>query len=484
MITLDKRLEACSEFIDGQGIVCDVGTDHAYLPAYLVLNEKCVGAVAADINDGPLRYAGQTLEKYNLTDKIKLVKSNGLDDIAPDNISDVVIAGMGGETICDILSRADRFKKHTNFVLQPMTRASHLRRWLYRNGYDIKAEKAVMHDRYLYTVINAVYTGTKFNIGFTAENIGKIDYKDDEGREYILRQYKKINNIAIGLSKANKYKEALMFRMSADRLMRILENKMNTISEIYEYIDNIAPFSSQSEWDNSGLLVGSMERRVNKVLVTVDITTEVADEAADIGAELVISHHPVIFHPLKSLHEDEPSFRLMKNGISAICVHTPWDKAECGMNDSIIDLLGFEKTDGILEIETDGEKPLGFGAFCNTEREYTPIEMALKLRDALGCEAVRYNNTEMPIKKVAVSTGSGGDFIKKAAQMGADAYITAEVRHDKWLLAKKLGISVFDCGHYQTENPGMITLCRMLSADFPDIDFVMSEVDKDPTEYI
>lgn len=484
MITLDKRLEACSEFISGKGIVCDVGTDHAYLPAYLVMNGKCTGAVAGDINDGPLKFAEQTLIKYDLTDKIRLVKSDGLENIAPENISDVVIAGMGGETICEILSKADWLKKNVNLVLQPMTRAAHLRRWLYKNGFDIKAEKAVSHERFIYTVINAVYTGNKFNIGFIAENIGKIDYETEEGRAYVLKQYDKISNIALGLSKAGKSADAEMFVRSARKLEQILEGKMNTISEIYDYIDNIAPFSTQSSWDNSGLIVGSGERRVSKVLVTLDITAEVADEAADIGAELVISHHPVIFHPLKTLRDDEPAFRLMKNGISAICVHTPWDMAEGGMNDTIINLLGFEKTEGLLEVERDGEKLLGFGAFCLTDREYTPGEMAFKLRDALECTHLRYNNTEMPIRKIAVSTGSGGDLIAKAAEMGADAFVTSEIHHDKWLLAQRLGIAVFDCGHYHTENPGMLTLCRMLAADFPNIEFVMSEMNGDPVEYV
>lgn len=154
------------------------------------------------------------------------------------------------------------------------------------------------------------------------------------------------------------------------------------------------------------------------------------------------------------------------------------------MNDVIINMLGFEKIDGILEIERPAEKPLGFGAFCLTDREYTPSEMALKLRDALGCTALRYNNTEMPIRKLAVSTGSGGDLVKRAAEMGADGYVTAEIHHDKWLLAKRLGIAVFDCGHYHTENPGMQTLCRMLAAEFSDVEFVMSEVNEDPVEYV
>ncbi len=484
MVTLDKRLEACSEFISGKGIVCDVGTDHAYLPAYLVLNNMCSGAVAGDINEGPLKYAQQTVEKYGLGDRIRLVQTDGLEGISPENISDVVIAGMGGETICEILSKAEWLRKNVNLVLQPMTRAAYLRRWLYRNGFDIKAERAVKHERFVYTVINAVYAGNRFNIGFIAENIGKIDYRSDDGRAYVLKQYDKIGNIALGLSKAGKNGEAELFIRSAEKLRHILEGKMNTISEIYDYIDNIAPFASQSGWDNSGLIVGSREKRVSRVLVTLDITEEVADEAADIGAELVISHHPVIFHPLKTLKDDEPSFRLLKNGISAICVHTPWDMAEGGMNDTIINMLGFEKTDGLLETVCGGEKPVGFGAFCIADREYTPAEMAFKLRDALGCNSLKFNNTEMPIRKLAVCTGSGGDFVAKAKEVGADGYVTAEIHHDKWLLAQRLGIAVFDCGHYHTENPGMFTLCRMLSADFPEIEFVMSEKNGDPVEYV
>ena len=87
MITLDERLKACAKYVSGKGTVCDVGTDHAYLPAYLILSEKCRNAVAGDINDGPLEFAEQTLNKYKLSDKIKLVKSDGLKNISPENVS-------------------------------------------------------------------------------------------------------------------------------------------------------------------------------------------------------------------------------------------------------------------------------------------------------------------------------------------------------------------------------------------------------------
>ena len=484
MITLDERLKACAEYVSGKGTVCDVGTDHAYLPAYLILSEKCRNAVAGDINDGPLEFAEQTLNKYKLSDKIKLVKSDGLKNISPENVSDVIIAGMGGETISDILAEAEWLRNGVNLILQPMTCAQGLRKWLYKNGYEIISERAVSHDRFNYTVINASYCGYRFNIGSVAENIGKINYSDKDGKLYVLKQIEKMQKIKSGLDMAGKSDEAYEFNKTAISLINILEGKMNKVSEIYNYIDNIAPFNTQSKWDNSGLITGSLNSSVSKVLVTLDITAECVDEADRIGAELVISHHPVIFHPLKRISEDEPSFRLMKNGISAICVHTPFDMAEGGMNDALIELLGFEKTDGILETERYGERPIGFGSFCIADTEYSSERLAEKLRDTFGCKIVKYNKCKKNIEKLAVCTGSGGDFIEKAALMGADGYITSEVHHDKWLLAERLDIAVFDCGHYHTENPGMIKLCKMLSADFLNIEFIMSETNKDPVEYV
>ena len=378
----------------------------------MILSEKCRNAVAGDINDGPLEFAEQTLNKYKLSDKIKLVKSDGLKNISPENVSDVIIAGMGGETISDILAEAEWLRNGVNLILQPMTRAQGLRKWLYKNGYEIISERAVSHDRFNYTVINASYCGYRFNIGSVAENIGKINYSDKDGKLYVLKQIEKMQKIKSGLDMAGKSDEAYEFNKTAISLINILEGKMNKVSEIYNYIDNIAPFNTQSKWDNSGLITGSLNSSVSKVLVTLDITAECADEADRIGAELVISHHPVIFHPLKRISEDEPSFRLMKNGISAICVHTPFDMAEGGMNDALIELLGFEKTDGILETERYGERPIGFGSFCIADTEYSSERLAEKLRDTFGCKIVKYNKCKKNIESLPFVREAEGTYRK------------------------------------------------------------------------
>ena len=405
-------------------------------------------------------------------------------NIPSENVSDVVIAGMGGETIAEIISGTQWLKSGVNLVLQPMTRAGYLRKWLYKNGFEIAEEKAVIQDRFIYTAIRAFYSGYKFNIGKVTEIAGRINIETDAGMKYCQNQLSKINNIAMGLSKAGKTADSQEYQRIAERLTAMMEGKMNLVSEIYTYIDSFAPFSTQEKWDNSGLLTGSMNKKVSKVLVTLDITNEVADEAAEIGAELIIAHHPVIFKPLYSLSENEPSCKLLKSGISAICVHTPYDVAEGGMSDILMELTGFEKTEGILEITGQNYKTYGFGTIGIASQEYQVDELAKKLKNVLGCTVVRYTDGGKPIKKAAFCTGSGGNLIIAALNQGADAYITSEVKHDQWLLAKQRGISVFDCGHFHTENIGMIRLCKMLAADFSNIEFVMSEVNKDPVKYV
>ena len=118
---------------------------------------------------------------------------------------------------------------------------------------------------------------------------------------------------------------------------------MATVREIYQYLDGLAPFSLQMEFDNAGFLVGRGERAVSKILVSLDITEEVAEEAAELGAELIVSHHPVIFRPLKKLEQGSVVWELARAGISAICAHTNLDKARGGVNDCLAAALGLEQ---------------------------------------------------------------------------------------------------------------------------------------------
>lgn len=160
MIRLDNRLELCSRFVRCGSRVADIGTDHAYLPAYLCQRGTCPSAVAADINPAPLKSGGLTVANEGLTDKIELRLSDGLAEIGEDEADDVVIAGMGGELILRIIT-AWNYSKNENkrFILQPMTRSEELIAGLDRGGFEIIGQDCCEAAGKCYTVICAGYSG-------------------------------------------------------------------------------------------------------------------------------------------------------------------------------------------------------------------------------------------------------------------------------------------------------------------------------------
>ena len=180
----DIRLLKCADMVSGKGTVCDVGTDHAYLPVYLVENGRCSKAVAGDIADGPLEAAAATVSRSGLDDRISVVKSDGLKNISPEGITDVIIAGMGAETISSIIEAAQWLQNGINLILQPMTKTPFLRRWLYENGYEIVREEAVTDGEYIYTVINAVFSGYRIKINDTFADLGMFDFSDENSVKY------------------------------------------------------------------------------------------------------------------------------------------------------------------------------------------------------------------------------------------------------------------------------------------------------------
>jgi len=214
---LDKRLSLCAEFVSEGGVVCDVGTDHAYLVAELLRSGKCRKAVAADIADGPLDAARQTLERYGLLDSVRIIKSDGLREVEQDDITDIVIAGMGGELICEIISCVEWIKNDINLILQPMTRAETLRKTLYENGYEITREQAVIDGEHAYSVICAGYTGrVERDITLQLIYLGKLQKKCKDNVLYIEKLYAQQMQIIRGLEKSGRFEEAKKHREIAE----------------------------------------------------------------------------------------------------------------------------------------------------------------------------------------------------------------------------------------------------------------------------
>ncbi len=171
--------------------LCDVGTDHGYVPVYLVSRGIIPSAIACDINEGPLSSCKALVEEHSLSDKIKCVLSDGLDKINGDEVDDIMLAGMGGELIADILSRCT-YAKEKHLIMNPMTHPEVLREWLYSNGFQINNDLIVPDARHHYNVLDAVYTGDLVNKTKVDYYLGNI--KDFSDREYFLHLLNYLKN--------------------------------------------------------------------------------------------------------------------------------------------------------------------------------------------------------------------------------------------------------------------------------------------------
>lgn len=157
---LGNRLRACFEMVSEGGICCDVGTDHAYLPIELIETGRCRRAAACDINEMPLKAGLENARRHGVDDRIDFVLSDGLSKVDLSEVTDILIAGMGGELIYDIISRCAAVKRSgVRLILQPMTRAEALRRKLYENGFEIRCERAAEEREFTYSVMAAEYSG-------------------------------------------------------------------------------------------------------------------------------------------------------------------------------------------------------------------------------------------------------------------------------------------------------------------------------------
>ena len=231
---------------------------------------------------------------------------------------------------------------------------------------------------------------------------------------------------------------------------------MTTVQQVYEVMQRLAPPELAEHWDNPGLLV-DCGGAVRRVLVTLDITPEVVEEAAAGGCELIVSHHPVIFSPLKKLTPRDVSFQLVQKGISAICMHTNLDAAEGGVNDVLAQKLGLEGLTPLTE-----EK---IGRIGTLKCEMPLVEFTRFVIESLGCNGLRYTDCGKPVHRVAVGGGACGDYIPQAIAAGCDTFVTSDLRYHDFLDTTELHL--IDAGHFPTEDVICEPLVAYLQRAFP-----------------
>ena len=261
---------------------------------------------------------------------------------------------------------------------------------------------------------------------------------------------------------------------------------MATVNEIFDYFEKIVPTSLKMESDNPGFLAGDGNRDVKKVMLALDITEEVIQEAKEYGAELILSHHPMFFD-LKNVSTRDLNGRkvvaLLENHMAAICLHTNLDAVQGGVNDTLLERLG-ARTEGILEpygTAPDGQ-PYGMGRYGTVEETTLPEFLAF-VKKALRANGLRYIDAGRPVHRIAVVGGSGGSMVTDAVNAGCDTYVTADIKHSVFLEAKARGINLIDAGHYSTENVVIPVLEKLLKAGFPELETKISTVHRQPEQY-
>ncbi|MDP4120823.1 MAG: Nif3-like dinuclear metal center hexameric protein [Bacillota bacterium] len=251
---------------------------------------------------------------------------------------------------------------------------------------------------------------------------------------------------------------------------------MRTIKEIYDFIDSFAPFNTAAKFDNCGFQIGNFETKVSRVLLSLDVTSNVISEAKEQGTQLIISHHPVLFSPTSCLYEQDIPYQLIKAGIASLSAHTNLDLTQNGG-------VNFELA-RVLQLENicflDGE----FIAYGILDEALNSEDFLNKVKQSLNCTALRYSGEPRKIKTVAVSSGSGGDSVYRAVEMNFDALVTGEAKYHEFLYASENNILLIDAGHFNTEDIVIEPLKNRLSKEFPDVTFTKSISGVNPIEIV
>ena len=226
--------------------------------------------------------------------------------------------------------------------------------------------------------------------------------------------------------------------------------------DIINFLEEKYPRSNAEEWDNVGLLVGNNKKDVKKIQLSIDATEKAVDYAAQNNVDMIVTHHPLIFKPLKSIVMSELSGRkiikLIENGLNLYSIHTNLDSSKDGLNDYILELLEVKKYK-IIDINANDETA-GIGRMYTLEEKITILEYADFIKTKMKIKNVRVisNDLKSKVKKIALINGSGMSYWRKVKSLGADLFITGDIGYHDALDAKESGLHLIDIGHFESEN--------------------------------
>ncbi len=252
---------------------------------------------------------------------------------------------------------------------------------------------------------------------------------------------------------------------------------MATVKDILNFVETLAPTYMKEDWDRVGLNCGHADKEVHTLLVALDPFMEVCREAKDVGADLLVTHHALLWTPgfITDLTEQgRNALYLIENHIACINAHTNLDCAPGGVNDMLAQALGLSDIQVVAPKGQDSQgRPWGLLRQGTVDVQFLDTFLST-VKNALGCEGLRYVSGNRPVHRVAVGGGACAGEMALAANAGCDTFVTADVRYNQFWDAKALGLNLIDAGHFHTENPVCSFLADALQSQFPDVRVVLS----------
>ena len=260
---------------------------------------------------------------------------------------------------------------------------------------------------------------------------------------------------------------------------------MIKVNNIINEMELLAPTYLKEDFDNVGLMVGDKNKEVKKVLLALDCTLKVIEEAKKENVELIITHHPLIFKRPSRITTDtlqgKKIIELIKNDISLYSSHTNLDSVENGLNDTIVSILGFDNSK-ILEKNKRDDKA-GLGRIVSLKESIQLEDLISKIKKSLNINNLRVVKGKDKVNKIAIINGSGQDFIGKAVALGADCIITGDTTYHFASDYKEMEISILDVGHFASEQITFFNVMENLKKKFKDVEFITSTVEEDPFSF-
>ena len=459
MTNLDERLKASAQFVlratEGKEnpTMADVGCDHGYLSAYLL--ERCpqLHVLACDVSAPSLQKAKDYMGSKGYADRVRFAVADGLAALdAP--VDAIVIAGMGGETILRIVEAGKEHVGDAALILQANTDLPLLRIGLAQLGFEVVEEAFAQAAGRRYVTMLAqkgearALTEREALLGSAKDGVG-----DEAQRAYFAWQrsvrVREMQRVA-GLGRAKERMQQNAKEL--DWMAEAMGMNTCTVKDALEMMNGIAPFELAQPWDNVGLLVGRAGGEVTRALVALDLTQAVIDEAKALGAQLIVTHHPIMFSARKRVTDENREGRLMltlmEAGIAHIAAHTNLDAAPGGVNDTLMNEMGAVNVTGEGCVRA-GDLPEGTTLGTLAARAKAKLHAAVRM----------YGAENTPVHRLGCCSGAGSSELFEAAALGIDCFITGEVKHNIALDAMEAGVCLLEAGHFETENPA----CEVLT---------------------